>query len=398
MLPPEINSGRIYSGPGPGPMLAAAAAWDEIATELQLAATGYASVISELTSSQWLGASARAMLSAVSPYIDWLNTTAAEAEITASQAGAAVAAYEMVFTLVVPPPVIAANRVLLMTLAATNFFGQNTPALAATEADYLEMWAQDAAAMYGYAASCARATKLAGFSPPARTTDPGVAPAASVPSSPQSLQATIPHMLSAAARPQAARLVAAPPADAAPPDVVFVADTAIGDIPVLGWLPTPENNWAGLYPGMYSALKQALQAYYSVGIAYFGSAIGQQLFPGLGTTAGSGGAWYPTPQYAALGAGGWQHHGPAGVSAGAASSAKIGGMSVPPSWVHAPGAHHHGIARDIIAASGHTDSAHGLDAALGGFPVETSGGRRADKTGVRYGLRYTVLSRPLSAG
>ena len=34
-LPPEINSGRMYVGPGSGPLLAAAAAWDGIATELQ---------------------------------------------------------------------------------------------------------------------------------------------------------------------------------------------------------------------------------------------------------------------------------------------------------------------------------------------------------------------------
>ena len=50
-----------------------------------------------------------------------------------------------------PPPVIEANRTLLMTLIATNILGQNTPAIAATEAHYMEMWAQDAAAMYGYA-------------------------------------------------------------------------------------------------------------------------------------------------------------------------------------------------------------------------------------------------------
>ena len=72
----------------------------------------------------------------------------------------------------VPPPVIAANRVLLMTLIATNFFGQNTPAIAATEAQYMEMWAQDAAAMYGYAATSAIVSQLTRFTSPPDTTTP----------------------------------------------------------------------------------------------------------------------------------------------------------------------------------------------------------------------------------
>ncbi|MBO0865981.1 MAG: PPE domain-containing protein, partial [Mycobacterium sp.] len=56
-------------------------------------------------------------------------------------------------------------------LVATNFFGQNTPAIAATEAQYAEMWAQDAAAMYGYAGSSASASALTPFSPPRQNTD-----------------------------------------------------------------------------------------------------------------------------------------------------------------------------------------------------------------------------------
>jgi len=91
------------------------------------------------------------MVSAVTPYVSWLGAAAAQAEEAASQARAAAAAFEAVFSMTVPPPVVAANRVLLAALTATNFFGQNTPAIAATEAQYVEMWAQDAAAMYSYA-------------------------------------------------------------------------------------------------------------------------------------------------------------------------------------------------------------------------------------------------------
>ena len=35
LLPPEINSGRIYSGPGSAPLLAAAAAWSGLAADLR---------------------------------------------------------------------------------------------------------------------------------------------------------------------------------------------------------------------------------------------------------------------------------------------------------------------------------------------------------------------------
>ena len=71
----------------------------------------------------------------------------------------------------VPPPVIAANRALLLALVATNFFGQNTPAIMATEADYVEMWAQDAAAMYGYAGASSAASALTPFTTPLETTN-----------------------------------------------------------------------------------------------------------------------------------------------------------------------------------------------------------------------------------
>jgi PPE-repeat protein len=174
-LPPEINSGKIYSGPGSAPLLAASTAWNALASELQTTAAGYASTITELGSS-WTGPSSTAAASAAAPFTSWLTTTAAQAEQTAAQAQAAAASYEAAFAASIPPPVIAANRALLAALVATNFLGINTPAIAATEATYAEFWAQDAGAMYAYAGAATTASQLTPFTDaPATTTDSGQA-------------------------------------------------------------------------------------------------------------------------------------------------------------------------------------------------------------------------------
>ncbi|UVO13804.1 PPE family protein [Mycobacterium sp. SVM_VP21] len=171
-LPPEVNSGRMYTGPGAAPMLAAAAAWDALAAELETAAVGYAGAITSLIGHVWSGPTSVAMANAAAPYVAWLQAGAANAEQTAIQAKAVAAAYEAAFAATVPPTVVAANRTLLATLVATNFFGQNTPAIAATEAAYAEMWAQDAVAMYGYAAAAMPASALPELDHPPQTTNP----------------------------------------------------------------------------------------------------------------------------------------------------------------------------------------------------------------------------------
>jgi len=171
MLPPEVNSARMYSGAGAGPLLAAAAAWSALAAELNTAGTAYDSIIDEL-SSGWAGPSSAAMAAAAAPYAQWMHATAAQAEHAASQARTAAAGYDTAFAMTVPPPVVTANRTQLMSLLATNFLGQNTAAIAATEAHYAQMWAQDAAAMYGYAANSASASRLTPFTEPPQTTNP----------------------------------------------------------------------------------------------------------------------------------------------------------------------------------------------------------------------------------
>src|ERR1700731_552787 len=175
-LPPEVNSGLMYTGPGAAPMMTAAASWDNLAVEMYSAASDYGSVIANLTSGPWRGTASASMAAAAAPYVSWMSTTAAQAEQAAGQAKAAASAYESAFTSTVPPPVIVANRALLASLISTNILGQNTPAIAATEAHYAEMWAQDAAAMYGYAGSSAAASTLTPFTaPPATPTTTGAA-------------------------------------------------------------------------------------------------------------------------------------------------------------------------------------------------------------------------------
>lgn len=174
-FPPEVTSGLMYSGAGVGPMMAAATAWNNLAAELSNTASQYESIITQLTTEQWTGAGSASAAAAAQPYVSWLTSTASAAEQAGIQASSAAAAYEAAFSGVVPPPVIAANRATLAALVATNFLGINTPAIMATEAQYMEMWAQDAVTMATYQAAGAAAAVLEPITPASETTNPGAA-------------------------------------------------------------------------------------------------------------------------------------------------------------------------------------------------------------------------------
>jgi PPE-repeat protein len=149
-LPPEINSALMFAGPGSGPLLAAATAWNELASELASSAASFGSVTTDLASGSWLGPASAAMMAVASQYATFLSGAAAQAEEAASQAGAAAAAFESALASIVQPAVVAANRALMQVLANTNFLGQNAPAIADIEAAYEQMWALDVSAMAGY--------------------------------------------------------------------------------------------------------------------------------------------------------------------------------------------------------------------------------------------------------
>jgi PPE-repeat protein len=422
LLPPEVNSGRMYSGPGPGPLLAAAEAWDSLASDLGFASTGYGSTLSELTSGSWTGPTSSAMMAAVTPYVDWLSTTAAQAEETANQARAAVAAYEAAFAMTVPPPAIAANRALLMALIATNFFGQNTAAIMATEALYGEMWAQDAAAMYSYAAASAAAAVVTPFVVPAQTANQdgvnnqadAVAKAAAAPAS---QAATVAQNAAAAAPTTTTQTTSA--ATTAGTTATSGATSAIATPTFtgpLGWLWTliyntynefPSGAWGlGLSSGNLNSMRQILQAYFAVGLGNFGFGMGQQLFnpAAFAATPPAGGALFPTPNLgglAPLGIGGPHLSGSVSpVSAGLGRASTTGRLSVPAGW---PGATPTEM-EEVQLASAARPVAPQSNGLLNGVPMAGNAGlgaglgRRGGGYTVKYGFRHAVIPRPPAGG
>jgi PPE-repeat protein len=196
-LPPEINSAKLYAGPGSGPLLAAAAAWDRLADELYFTAASYGSTVSSLTGEGWLGPASASMTTAVTTYLRWITGTAGMCEQTATRARAAAVAYEAAVSRAVPPSVIAANRSQFLSLIPTNTLGQNTPAIAAIEGRYGEMWAQDATALYGYANESAIASRLTTFRPLPITAGPASQTAGSAQAAGASMLGTLSQLTAA---------------------------------------------------------------------------------------------------------------------------------------------------------------------------------------------------------
>ncbi len=221
--PPEITSALIHSGPGPGSLLTAANAWRELAIELGQTAASYAAIVAAIP---WQGPAATAMTASTLPYVAWMHTTSLQATHMSVAADTMASAFAVTQAAVVHPSVVAANRTLLAQLIATNIFGQNFPAIAATEAQYLQMWAANTTALLGYQATSLQTMAMPTFTPPAPTTTqtaPAVqtAAAARAAATPAATRAAAP--LAPAAAPAAP--VADPPAITLPTDPFFTNPT-----------------------------------------------------------------------------------------------------------------------------------------------------------------------------
>ncbi len=347
-LPPEINSARIFTGAGSGPLFMAASAWDGLAADLRASASSFDSVISGLTGGPWAGPASATMAATAVPYVGWLSAAAGQAELSAGQARAAATAFEAALTATVHPATVAANRVSLVSLVATDFFGLNAPAIAATEFDYVEMWAQDVAAMVGYHAGAASvASAITPFSvPPVNLA--GLAGVAS---------------MGSAVATQAQGLLAAAPA----------ALTAVQSAASSGSL---QSVLSVARIGMYPASMMMSPLMMLANSARAGTS-------GLGAAAATGLVDAPkfvgdtAPAMKGLGGGGLG----SAMSAGLGKARMVGAMSVPANW--------HGSAPVGIGSS----AMHGLGGAGMPNPAEM-----AQAAGAGAGGRMGMMPMPMGMG
>ena len=378
-------------------MLAAAAAWQSLAEELTSAASGYGSVVSSLAGGPWTGPSSTSMAASAAPYVTWLSATGDQAQQTATQAAAAVSAYEIAFAATVPPPLIEANRSLLAAFVATNVLGQNTPAIAATEALYAEMWAQDAAAMYGYAGASSTASQVTPFTTPPQTTNSSglmgqsatAAQSAGTSSGTdlETIMSSGPQMVSA--MPQALQSLASPQGLDSVASTATDTPSSTSATSMLNELSTPLK-LASMPMSMLSKLftagstataaKAATTAANEMGVAH---AVGLASSTGaLGSTgiSGTGGG--------------------TAISAGLGRATSVGALSVPTAWTGpAPSLTTAGTAMHAVGSPTIPAAPAGAPSAMPPMmPVANMSGRQGAATPTRFELRSTVIPFTPAAG
>lgn len=374
-IPPEITSSLMYAGAGGAPLMAAATAYANLAAEVSATASQWESIVSLLTTENWTGGGSTAAAAAAQPIIAYLTETATTLEQAGAQATASAAAYEAAFAATVPPPVIAANRSLLATLVATNFLGVNSAAIAATEAQYAEMWVQDATMMATYQAASAVAGVLTPVTPLTSTANPATAAAAdSTALGADSTGGTV----QALAAPISNAAAAAPSLPFTTDGLLSSVDNFLGTPSVLNGINGAVNTGAWF---TMNAIPTAVSLGHTLGtVPSIPFALADSVTP-------LAGGMLPGTMVGSVSG--------AGASAALGEASAVGGLSVPASWSAAAPATSLASAAAPLEGSGWTVASEAAQpvGAMPGMPgmAAAAKGAGAYGSGPRYGFKPIVM-------
>lgn len=163
--PPEIVA-AIFEAGNPLSVLANNAVWVTETANKELAA-GLSTVNAFATAAQWQGVSGVASMVASTGLNTGLHTLVGWTAHKIGVTQAAVEAFSLARSSVIPSLVSTTNRFESAVLISTNFIGQNTPAIIERDHEYyLEHWPQNSTVGWAYASTLAALVAALAVPPP----------------------------------------------------------------------------------------------------------------------------------------------------------------------------------------------------------------------------------------
>jgi len=162
--PPEVITGRLMSGAGATPMMAASTQFTAAALAYEMSSDRMMTQMAYLGTA-WRGDTGLALQRTVTGHLAWMRVMQSQLVLGAARTAAQATAFTTAYTSMAQMPMITENRVTTAVLHATNFLGMNTPAIGVREGQYAEMWAQDVAVQSAYFSATVANTTFEPFLP-----------------------------------------------------------------------------------------------------------------------------------------------------------------------------------------------------------------------------------------